>query len=90
MVKYSHNFNELLEYMNGNINVDENIVRYYDEAFGKSYAGKCSEIVADFIMSGCNIDAIKSKYAFSVKKSGKYNFLAIVSNFYNAKRTIQR
>lgn len=78
IVKYAHNFEELIEYLMSNLDVDENIVRCYDEAFRKSYAGKCSEIVADFIMSGCSIDAIKSKYALSVKNSEEYNFYTIV------------
>lgn len=28
------------------------LVRLYDESFGKSYAGKCSEIIGDFIING--------------------------------------
>ena len=44
------------------IRADKPSVRRYDEAFGKSYAGSCSEIVADFIMGGCNFDLFIAKH----------------------------
>ena len=78
LVKLSNTFKDICEYIDKGCEIDKKVVRVYDESYGKSYAGKCSEIVADFIMSGCSIDAIKTKYALSGKTSGKYNFFAIV------------
>lgn len=41
--------------------IDDMSVRPYDESYGKSYSGHCSDIVADFIIGGCDWDSLKDK-----------------------------
>lgn len=41
---------------------DDEIVRFYDESYNKSYQGKCHEIIADFILNGYSLDFLNRKY----------------------------
>jgi len=77
MVEYASNFCDLTQYINSQIEIDEKIVSYYDESFGKTYAGKCSEIIADFLMSGCNKGYIESKYNLTTRNNGKRSYFVI-------------
>lgn len=41
---------------------DNEIVRFYDESYNKSYQGKCHEIIADFILHDYSLDFLQNKY----------------------------
>ena len=64
MLAYANDFETLDQIISSSYDniVDENIVRFYDEAFGKTYAGRCSEIVSEFILNGFNIESLHNRY----------------------------
>lgn len=78
LVKYASNFCDLSQYIiNNQLEIDEEVIRYYDESFGKTYAGKCSEIVADFLMTGCDRAYIVTKYSLKTKEIGRHYYYVI-------------
>ena len=63
MIPYAESFDQVENFIVNKIkSVDKKLVKFYDEAFGKSYAGACSEIVAEFIMSGCDFSFFVEKH----------------------------
>lgn len=72
LVKLSNTFKDVCEYIEKGCDIDKEKVRIYDESYGKSYAGRCSDIVADLIMCGCNDDYIKSRYRMSLEWFGRH------------------
>ena len=40
---------------------DSSLIRLYDESYGKTYMGHCSEIVANFIKNGCNFNLFEKE-----------------------------
>ena len=57
LVKYVENVEQIFEF--ANCNPDISLVRFYDESYQKTYSGKCSEIIAEFITEGYNLDVLK-------------------------------
>lgn len=54
---------------------DSRSIRLYDESYGKTYMGHCSEIVANFIKNGCNFNLFEKEnnlVQISYKKSCYY------------------
>lgn len=68
-IKYTENISQALEMLT--YTPDISIVRYYDESYQKTYSGKCSQIIAEFILNGYNLDYLKSSYRLS-KDDGYY------------------
>ena len=60
-----------------NITIKEEIVRQYDESFKKKYEGKCSEIIAEYIISGCQFDMIENKYDMEKKGYNHHTYYVI-------------
>jgi len=50
---------------------DVSMVRFFDESYLKSYSGKCSQIIADFILNGYSLDYLKTNYGLT-KDNGCY------------------
>lgn len=68
LVRYALNCNEVINLIHS-IDITSNVssIRYYDESYGKSYAGHCSEIVASFVVSGCNFNGLMDENHFEGK-----------------------
>ena len=64
LIKYADGFKGVCDYLEsiGHPLADSNVIRQYDESYGKSYSGHCSEIVADLIISDSDFDSLKEKY----------------------------
>ena len=52
-------------------------IRRYDESFGKTYAGHCSDIIADFILSNSNMKVLSDKYNMERKYLGEHEYYVI-------------
>ena len=70
LVKYASDIDQIFEFAHQS--PDVSVVRYYDESYQKSYSGKCSEIIANFILHGYNIDYLIDNYGLS-KHEGFYS-----------------
>ena len=75
LVKLGGNVNDVIDYVSDcKYDLDPQIIRPYDASYGKSYAGCCSEIVADLMSSKCDFDYVAEKNKFIVVSacSGDY------------------
>ena len=63
LIQYADSFEQVRCFIENNLanQIDPCVVRKFDAAYDGSYAGNCSEIVADFIMNGCNFDLFIEK-----------------------------
>ena len=50
LIKYAETIEQVIEY--SSVKPDISTVRYYDESYQKTYSGKCSKIIAEFILGG--------------------------------------
>lgn len=69
LVRYASNIDQVFEFSKHSPNIS--IVRYYDESYQKSYSGKCSQIIAEFIMNGYSLEYLKSNYRL-IDEGGYY------------------
>ena len=65
-------FDELITFIarDGNQLIEIENVRKYDASYGTFYSGKCSEMIADFIVHGYDFCYFTKKYGFSLKSIG--------------------
>ena len=52
-------------------------IRRYDESYGKSYAGHCSDIIADYILSNSNMEVLSDKYNMEKNYLGEHEYYVI-------------
>lgn len=79
LIKYAESFSKLCDYIDKIEDIIPNIslIRYYDESYRKNYAGHCSEIVADFILNGYDIDYLSNKYSMEQKSVNGHSYYVI-------------
>lgn len=66
-IKFAENIEQVFEF--ANCHPDISLVRFYDESYQKTYSGKCSDIIAEFIIKGYNLEILK-KYDLEIFKQG--------------------
>lgn len=44
--------------------ISVNLIKFYDEAYGRCYEGRCSQIISDLIIGGCSLVDFLNKYRF--------------------------
>ena len=59
------------------IDVNNDLINYYDASYGKSYAGNCSKIVAEFIINGYEMSFLKDAYGLEKGELGNNTFYII-------------
>lgn len=57
--------------------VNINNVRQYDESYGKNYAGHCSDIIADFILSNSDEKIITEKYSVEEHNNAGFSYYVL-------------
>lgn len=81
LVKYANTIDELMSLCYGYKfePVGASLVRYYDESYGKEYAGHCSSIISDFVLNNYDIDYISKRYNMEVFGNNGKQYFKIVS-----------
>ena len=69
LIKYAKNIEQVYEFSNSK--PDISAVRFFDESYQKSYSGKCSQIITDFILNGYSIEYLKNNYGLT-ESNGYY------------------
>lgn len=60
-----------------NFHPNEEIVRCFDESYGKSYAGMSHKVVSNFILCGYNLDWLKKEYRLEERIINNTSYLVI-------------
>ena len=78
LIPFAENEQQLFSYLDDKqFKIETETVRFYDESYGKSYEGKSSEIVADFILNGFNVEYLKDHYGLIQCEYEKGNYYKI-------------
>ena len=76
LIEYAEDFDQLMKIINKETIFDVAKIRFYDESYGKSYSGKCSEIIADFILNDYDINYLMTNAGFK-EVLGKNHYYVI-------------
>lgn len=62
-IKFASDIPQIFEYSQHK--PDVSMVRFFDESYLKSYSGRCSQIIAEFILNGYSLDYLKTNYGLT-------------------------